>query len=264
MLNLIEKEISSIPDRETKIHITREFLQLLILKILYDRGYYKNLAFVGGTALRFLYGLRRFSEDLDFSLIGRQSYDFDKLLKQIVYDLEKSGLSLDVKERLEAPVQSAMLKFKNTLFQLGLSNLKSEKLSIKLEIDANPPKGWNTAIGLISKHFVFTVTTFDISSLYALKLHACFYRKYTKGRDFYDLLWYLGRKEMPNFKLLNNAIMQTEGKKGSVTAENFVSFLKNKLVKIDFVKARKDVARFIEDKNELKLINKDTILKLLS
>jgi len=275
MIELIEKAISDIPDRETKIHVTREYLQLLILKILYDRGYYKNLAFIGGTALRFLYGLHRFSEDLDFSLISRQGYNFDTLLKHIAYDLEKSGLSLDIKKQLEPPVQSAMFRFKDVLFQLGLSDIKSAMrsaierkrngmLSIKLEIDANPPKGWKIATVLVSKHFVFTVTTLDIPSLYALKLHACFYRKYTKGRDFYDLLWYLGRKETPDFKLMNNAIKQTEHKKIEVNAENFRAFLKEKLAKIDFDKARRDVARFIEDKKELKLINKDTILNLQS
>ncbi len=263
MLDLIAREIALIPDRETKIHFTREYLQLLILKILYDRGYFKNLAFVGGTALRFLSSLRRFSEDLDFSLISRQGYNFDTLLKNIAYDLEKSGLSIDIKKQLKPPVQSGMLRFKDILFKLRLSNLKDEKLSIKLEIDTNPPKGWKTETTLISKHFVFTVTTFDIPSLYALKLHACFYRKYTKGRDFYDLLWYLGRKETPNFKLLNNAITQTEGKKSNVTLENFKAFLKEKLAKLDFDKARKDVARFIEDKNEVKLIDQCVIQKLV-
>lgn len=263
MIELIEKAISDIPDRETKIHVVREYLQLLILKILYDRGYYKNLAFVGGTALRFLYGLRRFSEDLDFSLISRQGYNFDTLLKSIAYDLEKSGLSLDIKKQLEPPVQSVMLRFKDVLFQLGLSNLKAEKLSIKLEVDIHPPKGWNFETKLVSKHFVFTVTTFDIPSLYALKLHACFFRKYTKGRDFYDLLWYLGRKEVPNFKLLNNAVEQTEREKTTVNSENFRTFLKEKLAKIDFDKARKDVARFIEDKNEVKLIDQCVIQKLV-
>jgi predicted nucleotidyltransferase component of viral defense system len=263
MLNLIEKAISEVTDRETKVHIAREFLQLLILKILYDRGYFKNLAFVGGTALRFLYGLRRFSEDLDFSLINRKGYKFDIYLNKIAYDLETMALSLDVKKNLELPVQSAMIKFKDILFRLGLSGQKEEKLSIKLEVDANPPKGWRSETTLVSRHFVFTVTHFDIPSLYALKLHACFFRKYTKGRDFYDLLWYLGRKEVPNFKLLNNAIEQTEHKKINVDAKNFKTFLKEKLAKVDFAKVRKDVARFVEDKNELKLIDKDAILKLV-
>ncbi len=262
MLDLIERAVAEVPDRETKVHTTREFLQLLILKILYDRGYFKNLVFVGGTALRFLYGLRRFSEDLDFSLINREGYTFTRVLKKIGYDLEKAGLSLDVKSHLQPPVQSAFFKFKNMLFQLGLSGFKGQKVSIKLEVDVNPPAGGNLTTTLISKHFVFAVTHFDIPSLYALKLHACFFRKYTKGRDLYDLLWFLGRKEMPNFRLLNNAIEQTEPRALPVKESNFKTFLREGLAKLDFVKARRDVEKFIEDKNELTLLARDTILGL--
>lgn len=263
MLNLIKKNISGIPGREMKIHTTREFLQLLILKIIYDKGYFKNLAFVGGTALRLIYDLRRFSEDLDFSLINKEGYKFDIFLRRVIYELEKVGFSLDIKKSMEGAVQSAMFKFKDILFPLGLSNQKSQKLFIKLEFDSNPPKGWNTEISLISKHFVFTVTHFDITSLYATKLHACFFRKYTKGRDFYDLLWYFGKKMLPNFKLLNNAIEQTESQNFGIDAKNFSDFLREKLATIDFVKVRKDVERFIEDKNELKLLGRDLILKLI-
>ncbi|MEW6102519.1 MAG: nucleotidyl transferase AbiEii/AbiGii toxin family protein [bacterium] len=262
MLDLIKKAILKVETREAKVHIIREFLQMLTLKILYDRGYFKNLAFVGGTALRVLYDLRRFSEDLDFSLINKEGYNFDALLKRVVYELNKNGFSLDVKEAKEKTVQGAMLKFNNLLFTLDLSSLKSEKLSIRIEIDSNPPVGWNTNISLVNKYFVFTVTHFDIPSLYATKLHACFFRKYTKGRDFYDLLWYLGKKTLPNFCLLNCAIEQTEGKKGNVDEGNFRDFLQEKLARIDFVKVRKDVERFIVDKNELKLLDTNLILNL--
>jgi predicted nucleotidyltransferase component of viral defense system len=263
MLDLIKKHISAISSSEEKIHITREFLQLLILKILYDRDYFKNFAFVGGTALRFLYGLRRFSEDLDFSVIRKEGYDFDIFLEKIAYELGKTGLSLDIKKDTEETVQSAILKFKDILFSLGLSHQKNQKLSIKLEVDSNPPEGWNTELSLVSKYFVFTVTHFDIPSLYATKLHACFFRKYIKGRDFYDLLWYLGRGFTPNFELLNNAIEQTEHKKVNLSSENFKDFLREKLATVDFAKVRKDVERFIEDKNELKLLDREKILKLL-
>ncbi|MBC7362786.1 MAG: nucleotidyl transferase AbiEii/AbiGii toxin family protein [Candidatus Aminicenantes bacterium] len=263
MLDLIEKSIVGISGREAKIHTTREFLQLLILKILYDKGYFKNLAFVGGTALRFLYGLRRFSEDLDFSLINRKGYDLDIFLERVAYELEKAGFSLEIKKSAEGSVHSAMFKFKDVLSLLGLSNQKGQKLFIKFEVDSNPPRGWRTELSLVSKHFVFTVTHFDIPSLYATKLHACFFRKYIKGRDFYDLIWYLGRKAIPNFELLNNAIEQTEHKKINLNADNFNDFLKERLAGVDFVKVRKDVERFIEDKNELKLLDKDLILKLI-
>jgi predicted nucleotidyltransferase component of viral defense system len=238
-------------------------LQSLILKIIYDKDYFKNLAFVGGTALRFLYGLRRFSEDIDFSLINKEGYKFDSFLEKITYELEKYGLSVEIKKDAKEPVQSAMLKFKDILYLLELSRQKSQKISIKLEIDSNPPKGWNTELSLISKYFVFTVLHFDIPSLYSTKIHACFFRKYIKGRDFYDLIWYFGKNVVPNFRLLNNAIEQTEKKRMDLNAKNFNDFLKERLKKIDFAKVRKDVERFVEDKNELKLLDKDMILKVL-
>ena len=263
MLDLIRNAISEIPNREAKIHRTREFLQMLTLKIIYDEGYFKNLAFCGGTALRVLYNLRRFSEDLDFLLINKESYRFNSFIEKIIYELGKNRFSLDIKKGKEKIIQSAMFKFKDILFALGLSNLKSEKLSIKLEVDSNPPKGWNTDISLVNKDFVFTVTHLDIPSLYATKLHACFFRKYTKGRDFYDLLWYLGKKSLPNFKLLNNAIKQTEHRKANVNEKNFRNFLQERLATVDFVKVKKDVERFIVDKKELKMLDKDLILKLI-
>jgi len=250
MLDLIQKTISGIPSREAKVHHTRELLQLLVLKTLYDRGYFMNLAFVGGTALRFLYDLRRFSEDLDFS-------------RKVLYDLRKSGVSVETKPRVKGSVQSAMLKFKDVLQQLSLSTQRSEKLLIKIEVDANPPQGWNTEMSLVSRHYVFTVTHFDIPSLYATKLHACFFRRYTKGRDFYDLLWFLGKKILPNLELLNNAIGQTEQKRMNVDADNFNDFLRKRLAKVDFVRVRKDVGRFIEDKGELKLLDGDLVSRLI-
>ncbi|NPV14035.1 nucleotidyl transferase AbiEii/AbiGii toxin family protein [candidate division WOR-3 bacterium] len=263
MLEVIEKSIAGIARREEKVHITREFLQLLVLKILDDKGYFKNLAFVGGTALRVLYGLRRFSEDLDFSLIAKKDYDFDNLLEKVAYELTKAGFSLDIKSSTEGAVHSALLKFKDILFLLGLAHQKGQKLSIKLEIDSNPPRGWQTELSLVNKHFVFTVNHFDIPSLYATKLHACFFRKYIKGRDFYDLIWYLGKKVLPNFELLNNAIEQTEHKRINLNKEDFNDFLRARLARVDFARVKKDVERFIEDKNELKLLNKDLILKLI-
>ncbi|MFQ5721579.1 MAG: nucleotidyl transferase AbiEii/AbiGii toxin family protein [Candidatus Aminicenantales bacterium] len=263
MLDVIREEIEGIPNRETKLHAVREFLQLLILKILDDKGYFRNLAFVGGTALKLLYGLRRFSEYLDFSLIKKEGYDFDLLLKKLGYEFKKVGFSVDFKKSVEGPVQSAMVKFNDILYFLGLSARKSQRLLIRLEVDSAPPLGWNTELGLVSKHFVFAVTHFDLPSLYATKLHACFFRKYIKGRDFYDLLWYLGKKVTPNFELLNNAIEQTEHKRMNVNADKFKDFLRERLIHVNFAWVRKDVERFIEDKNELRLLDRELILKLI-
>lgn len=264
MLDLIRKAIAKVSGDEEKIHTTREFLQLLILNIIYNRGYFKNLAFTGGTALRVIYDLQRFSEDLDFSVVNNKNYKLGTFLKNLVYELEKRGIAVDVKESAEGAVQSAMLRFKDILFPLGLSKIENQKIHIKIEIDSNPPKGGMLESSVVSKYFVSSISHFDIPSLYATKLHACFFRKYTKGRDFYDLVWYLGRKTLPNWELLNNAIKQTESKKIEINENNFNKFLIEKLNKIDFKLVREDVERFIINKDELKILDKDLILKHLS
>ena len=131
---------------------------------------------------------------------------------------------------------------------------------IKLEIDTNPPKGSKLELSLVNEMtFVFTVTHFDLPSLFATKLHACFYRKYTKGRDFYDLIWYLGKKVTPNFTVLNNAIEQTQGKNPKINQNNLTDFMLKHLKRIDFVQARHDVERFLLDKSELKLFDAEII-----
>ncbi len=263
MLDTIKKHLNDKMSIEEKTHLVREDLQIIILKILYDLGMFKAMAFVGGTALRILFDLRRFSEDLDFSITQDKSYDFNKLSQDLQYQLEKYGLDVDIKENDQKTVQNIMLRFKDILSSLGLSPLKSQKLSVRLEIDTNPPAGWKTDISLINKMYTFTVVHYDAPSLYASKLCACFFRKYVKGRDFYDLVWYLGKKIMPNFELLNNAIRQIDSHVTMVTEQNFKEFLKTQLAKIDFSNVRRDVERFLVDKEELKLLDKDLIMQLI-
>ncbi|MEI7481570.1 MAG: nucleotidyl transferase AbiEii/AbiGii toxin family protein, partial [Elusimicrobiota bacterium] len=86
----------------------------------------------------------------------------------------------------------------------------------------------------------------------------------TKGRDFYDLVWYLGRKVSPNLDLLNNAIQQTEKKALGITTANLTAFMLAKLERVDFNAAVADVRRFILDENELRVINKNSLSSLVS
>jgi len=263
MIELIRKIVSEEVSHEMKIHKARESLQIIALKILYDRGYFKNLAFLGGTALRVLYDLRRFSEDLDFSLIREKGYDYENLLESLHREFKAWGLPVEIKPGREKTVRSAMLKFKDILFDLGLSPIRNEKLSIRVEIDQNPPEGWNTEISLVSKEFLFSITHFDLFSMYATKLHDCFYRRYQKGRDFYDFLWYLGKKIKPNFTLLNNAILQTHGTNLNIHEGNFKDFLLKKVKGIDFKRIKRDVEVFLIDKNELNLFDAKIIFQLI-
>jgi predicted nucleotidyltransferase component of viral defense system len=253
VIDLLKQELEKVNSAEEKFNRMREFLQILLLKVVYDAGYFENLAFTGGTALRVLFGLRRFSEDLDFSLISKKGYNFSKLNADLMRGLELNGFQADMKPKEDRAVHGSFVKFPGLLKELALSALKDQKFSIKFEIDTNPPQGGHVARALVNKTFVFTVCHFELSSLFATKLHACFYRKYTKGRDFYDLLWYLGKKTVPNFVLLNNAIQQTQGQDPQITSVNLKDFLLGGISRIDFTAAKKDVERFLEDRKELDL-----------
>lgn len=255
MIELIKQQLTkNMPDEE-KLNRCRELIQLLCLKILDEHKFFDNLAFTGGTALRVVFAVRRFSEDLDFSLVKKENYSFHRLNDTLLKALALAGLKAESKPKSERTVHSAMLKFSGVLKAIGLSPLESHKLSIKLEIDTNPPEGGHIQTRIIQRSYVFSVAHFDLSSMFATKLHACFYRTYLKGRDYYDFIWYMGNKVKPNFTLLNNAITQTQGKNPNIDEGNFKEFLLKNIERVNFQEARKDVERFLEDKSELRLFD---------
>lgn len=263
MIELLKGQFAPGMSTDDKINRAREFLQIAALKTIHDKDHFRNVAFVGGTALRILFDLRRFSEDLDFSLVNGKGYDFAKVNSDIERAFRLYGLSCETKVKETKTVQSSFLKFPGLLKSLGLSQLDEQKLSIKIEVDSNPPKGWGVESTIVNRYYLFSIAHFDLPSLYATKLHACFFRKYIKGRDLYDLVWYIGKKVEPNFVLLNNAIKQTEKEDPHINNGNFKQFIADKLGKIDFKTVRKDVERFLEDKGELKLLDADIIRKAL-
>jgi len=264
MIDILKKQLSKDMSDEEKLNRAREFLQIVCLKIMYDKGVFNNMAFVGGTALRILFDLRRFSEDIDFSVIDNKGYDFTKINNELIRELRLYGFKAESDPRVDKNVDSTFLKFSGFLKELGLSPMESQKLSIKVEVDTNPPKGGNVVSTLVNKTYVLNISHFDLSSMFATKLHACFYRNYLKGRDFYDFIWYLGRKTKPNFLLLNNAIKQTQGTDPHISEQNLKDFLLQNIEKVDLKLAQKDVERFLEDKSELKLFDRGAITNTIA
>lgn len=259
MIDVIKQQLTADMTQEMRLNKAREILQLTALKIIYDKDYFRSLSFTGGTALRFLFDLKRFSEDLDFSLVEKKGYDFNRMVDGLLKEYALYGLKVEAKPKTDKNVYSVFLKFPSLPKEIGLSALKGQKLAIKLEIDSNPPQGGRIMTTLVNKVYMFNVVHFDLPSLFATKLHACFFRKYVKGRDFYDFVWYLGKKIMPNFVLLNNAIKQTQGYEPAISEKNFKSFLLDSISKIDFSILKKDVERFLEDKAELKLLDAEPL-----
>jgi len=261
MIEFLKKHISLEESREAKVNKLREVLQLLTLKIMQDKKCFSKMAFVGGTALRVLYNMRRFSEDLDFSVIDKKGYDFLEIMSLLRREFELNGLKIETKAKNVKAVQSCMLRFPELLNTLDVSKSRDQKLSIKIEADSNPPAGWHIEKTLVNKMYVLNITHFDLPSLYATKIHACFFRTYIKGRDFYDLMWYLAKKIKPYYSLLNNAIKQTQGSDLGLNDKNIKDFLLGRVAKVDFKTVKKDVERFLEDKSELKLLEAPIISK---
>ncbi|HAH30986.1 MAG TPA: hypothetical protein DCL44_01590 [Elusimicrobia bacterium] len=259
MIEALKQELSGGASVEDKTNRGREFLQVLALKSLSDQDAFSHIAFIGGTALRIIFGTRRFSEDLDFSVISAKGYDFDGICGGLVKAFNQNGLNAVLDKKNAKTVNSSFLSFPGLPHALGLSGHKQEKLSIKIEVDTRPPEGWMTQTSVVNRTYLFSVTHYDLPSMFAGKLHACFYRKYTKGRDIYDLFWYLGRKVKPNFELLNNAIAQSSGEAPGVNEGNFKEFMLGRLARIDLTAAKRDVERFLDDKSELRLFNADIL-----
>lgn len=263
----MREELAEKIAKESEPHLKRmvlsEFLQHLVLQSLYRHGFFKQLTFTGGTALRLLYRTGRYSEDLDFSMADAGGLDSKMMLQKIHTDLQMQNFAFEFQLNEERVVSAATLKFSALLYEFKLSPLVGQKLTIKIEVDKNPPTGGHSELALVSDPLSYSVSVFDLPSLFATKLHAVFFRRYAKGRDFYDLIWYLGRKVQPNFELLNNAIRQTHPDESEMGQGELKARLIKRLDEVDFNKVRADVERFIMRREELEFLNADSIKSLL-
>ncbi len=266
MLEVIRQQAQGEFDAEAKLNKAREFLQVIALKILDDKKYSGQIVFTGGTALRILFDLRRFSEDLDFSVVPGCAFDVCQCAQVVEKGFLDRGLILEVSTTASETkvVQGVILKFKGIHKALGIAAPRDQKLSIKLEVDTASPQGGVVVQTVVNNVYLFTVTHFDLPSLFATKLHAVFFRKYTKGRDIYDLVWYLSKKVKPNCTLLNNAIMQTEGVSLRLNEQTLKTYCLAHIDKLDLDFAKKDVERFLMDKNELKLFDRNILKAAVS
>lgn len=248
-----------------KLNTIREYLQSYILRIMHNAGVFRYTAFLGGTALRFLYHIPRFSEDLDFSIERNISYNFTDLVKKIKQELELAGYKVFISYNDEKTVQNALIKFEGLLYEAGISSRKEQRLSIKIEIDTNPPKGAIVKTDIVNIYFPLSFLSYDVPSLFAGKLHALLSRRYTKGRDFFDLGWYLSRWKdiVPNINLLQNALKQTRWTGEMPTAHTWRDFIYRIVKKTDWGKVNHDVTNFLEDPSMMDVFTQENVLNLL-
>lgn len=260
MIEILKKQIENAESDRIKIYLLREYLQILILKGLYDLKAFRNIAFMGGTALRIIHGIQRYSEDLDFILDHPAGYDANKIAGQLQQMLIKQSFETEMKIRQKV-VDMIEVEFLAILNSLGISSHPGEKLMIKIEIDTNPPPGGETESHIIQGPFLFMLRAYNLASIFAGKLHAILFSKYTKARDYYDLFWLLSRKIQLNLLLFKNAVSQTEVKE--IETSLWKKLLKQKLTSLDFNKIRRDTRIFLKNPEEAELLNRDNFLNLL-
>ncbi len=149
-------------DPGRRLNALREHLQAFIMRSLHESEASRALAFVGGTAVRFLENLPRFSEDLDFSRIASDEYDPVRWLGKLKRDLHLSGFDSTVRWIDRRPVQIAWIRTSSLLAEAGLSGHQEQKLSIRIEIDTRPPVGAALQRSVVTRHFTFVIRHHDL------------------------------------------------------------------------------------------------------
>jgi predicted nucleotidyltransferase component of viral defense system len=278
IVNLIE---SYDPKTQDDYEIAlKEIVQHLALLGMWRSKFYEHASLYGGTALRLFYGLRRFSEDLDFSLVKKDEY-FDLLphLKAIEKEIEAFGFKFTVEKKIKkliSTIESAFIKGNtrvNLLFIEAQENIikrfhREQKIKIKLEVDTDPPPGSQHEVKTLLTPIPFVVKTFTKSDLFAGKIHAVLCRQWksrVKGRDFYDLIWFIGQKIPCRIEYLKEKMVQTgHWKPGNKLDKNrLLKLLQEKFETVDFERAKQDVNPFIKDKQELALWNRDFFIEVI-
>ena len=257
-------------NEEETLAAMREIMQEIALAALSRTDFFKKAAFYGGTALRIFHGLDRFSEDLDFSLLQTDpGFSLTPYFSVITDEFEALGIRVSIREkdkRVKTPIESAFLKsetlwqelvLEDIVVQHGISSNKSVK--IKIEIDRVPPLRFETEEKLLVKPFSFYVNCFSLSSLFAGKLHALLFRKWknrVKGRDWYDLEWYIRRGislNVPHF--LVRATETNDWQETTISKEQILGLLKEKINDVSFDTVKNDVRKFIRNDEQLKIWN---------
>jgi hypothetical protein len=266
MKEQIKQLIGNLSDKMMARSLVREYCQTRILQFLQERGAFRSWIFHGGTALRLLYQLPRYSEDLDFALAAsNEALDFSDITNHIRRAFEAEAYRVKTTISGSRAVKSAFISFPGIWHELGLSPHANETLAIKIEVDTRPPLGGKTETSLVRRFVLLNILHYDKASFLSGKLHAILARPYVKGRDLYDLLWYLSDRTWPepNFEFLNNALKQTSWAGPEIAPANWADIIAKRISQIDWRKANEDVRPFLENPEEVKLLNKENFLNLL-
>ena len=252
----------------------REILQEIALFGLWRSKFFDRAAFYGGTALRILYGLERFSEDLDFSLLQPDtSFRLERYSDALEKELAAFGFTVRVEVKDKAAttaVRSAFLKA-DTVSELLLIKPRAEIIQqipagkiirVKIEVDTDPPPGFTTENKYLLRPLPFCVRSYTLPDLFAGKMHALLCRKWknrVKGRDWYDLVWYCTHHPQLHLAHLQQRMRQSGNWNGSAPLDEnaFRQILAEKIAVLDIDQARREVAPFVTAPQTLEIWSRE-------
>ena len=262
----------------------REILQEIVLLGLYRAGFFNHAVFYGGTALRILYGLDRFSEDLDFSLLkADEAFDLGVYEKSIVQTLQSFGFEVNIQlKNQEGIIKSAFLKGNTAQHLLNIKAPndviakygQGRLVKIKFEVDTKPPLAFQNEKKTQLLPAPFMIHTMTIPSLFAGKIHAILCRNWSsrpKGRDWYDLVWYIANGYKVDLTHLSARLKQScdwQEKEGikieeEITEAYILELLKKRIDSLDIQSAKRDIDPFISDVQVLDIWSKEFFLGVI-
>lgn len=266
-MNIFEQMLSryEIKTNEQKRNVTQEVMQEVTLAGLYRGGFFDKAAFYGGTCLRIFHELPRFSEDMDFSLIGKdETFNLESYFPSIIEEFKAVGRDIVItrkEKKKETKVESAFLKDDTAIYDV---KFKTEKdLKIKIEVDIDPPRGFSTEQKLSLMPFSFMTRCFTLPDLYAGKMHALLFRNWktrVKGRDWYDFEWYVRHNVRLYFSHLQIRTKEFNGM--DMDKEVFTTLLKERLSSTDINMVKRDVLPFIQNPQELNIWSNEYFFQL--
>ena len=242
-----------------------EIIQQVTLAGLHRGGFFDHAAFYGGTCLRIFYGMPRFSENMDFSLLEkRDDIHLEHYFRDIVEEFHLLGREVVITQKKKAnpgAVESAFLKDDTEIYDIGFRGDKVIK--VKLELDTHPPLKFQTEQKLLMQPYSFMTRCFTLPNLFAGKMHALIYRhwlKRVKGRDWYDFEWYIRRGVPLNFTHLRERVFDFNQE--WLSREDFMRKLRERLSQTSIAEVKKDVLPFIKDPHELDIWSNEYFLML--
>ena len=255
----------TMPGEEGKRNALYEVMQQVTLAGLARGGFFTEAAFYGGTCLRLFYGLQRYSEDMDFTLLSANpNFCFENYFPAIIEEARLLGREVNITKKDKCNfgrVESAFLKDTTDVYNLNFQTERS--LKIKIEVDTQPPLLFQTEQKLLVQPYSFMVRCMTLPCLFAGKMHALVYRQWknrVKGRDWYDFEWYIRWGYPLSWAHLHERIVEFSGKE--CIQSEFVDQLHHRLATTDIQRVKADVLPFVQNPRELDMWSNDYFLQL--